>query len=146
MMQFVDKDIAKNSQSNLDLIKSNMVSFPTKILTLRSELIDINQDIADLKDELKGLESDLLLELSNDKELKNQAQRDAKLFLACQNSEQYQSIKNDLKEKQNKRQKNLDIIDYYEQQFSVMKKFHNEHMTILQSDIWRNNDEAKNQQ
>lgn len=145
-MLFVDKNIVDNSEASLALIKTNMVSFPEKIYELKVELININQEIMDKKDELKGLESELLLDLSNDSNLKNQAQRDAKIFIECKNSQEYQSIKRELNDLQTEKQKKHDMIEYYEQQFSVMKKLHNEHMTILQKDIFNKGDSNGQQQ
>ncbi|NCD07463.1 MAG: hypothetical protein EOL97_15245 [Spirochaetia bacterium] len=64
-----------------DGIKAKLPSLSEDIKFKQIEIIGIDRDILNIKEIIKVEEAKLMLEISQDKELKNQSQRDAKLTI-----------------------------------------------------------------
>ena len=123
-----------NNDLNLLELKQELVSLPMKAYSKALDLMNTAQEINKLKEQMQKIEDELLLKISDDKDLKNQSQRDAKLRLLLYDNKSY----NKLKEAYRSFIKDKDLYNaqynYCLNMLGSLKKIYSERLAILSTD------------
>lgn len=113
-------------------IKDSLPQLAEKIKLKQLELISIDRDLLNLRERLKVDEAKIMLEISNDVSLKNQAQRDAKLTIMADDS--LQELKREILDLTTTKKQKEAELDYANTELRINFYYYKDIMSVISSE------------